>query len=99
MFDRSMTPASSGPTIESPADPGEVLLDLASRMDSDGGMPGKSTESRAIATVIALLAFLSQGHTPTGGTFRSHVARLTSFLKSLTGSLTVGRKSSPPLSN
>jgi hypothetical protein len=48
-------------------------------------MPGKNTESRAIATVIALLAFLSQGHTPTGGTFRSHVARLTSFLKSLTG--------------
>jgi hypothetical protein len=39
----------------------EILLDLASRMDSDGGMPGKNRESRAIATVIAVLAFLSQG--------------------------------------
>jgi hypothetical protein len=41
----------------------DILLDLASRMDSDGGMPGENRESRASATVIALLAFLSQGHT------------------------------------
>jgi hypothetical protein len=63
----------------------DILLDLASRMDSDGGMPGKNRESRAIATVIAVLAFLSQGHSPTGGAFRSHVVRLVSFLRSLTG--------------
>jgi hypothetical protein len=63
----------------------DILLALASRMDSDGGMPGKNHESRASATVIALLAFLSQGHTLTRGAFRSHVARLVSFLKSLTG--------------
>jgi len=62
----------------------DILLDLASRMDSDGGMPGKNRESRASATVIALLAFLSQGHTDTRGAFRSHVGRLVSFLKSLT---------------
>jgi Ca-activated chloride channel family protein len=63
----------------------DILLDLASRMDSDGGMPGKNREARASATVIALLAFLSQGHTPMRGAFRSHVARLVSFLKSQTG--------------
>jgi Ca-activated chloride channel family protein len=63
----------------------DILLDLASRMDSDGGMPGKNREARASATVIALLAFLSQGHTPLRGAFRSHVARLVSFLKSQTG--------------
>jgi hypothetical protein len=63
----------------------DILLALASRMDSDGGMPGKNHESRASATVIALLAFLSQGHTLTRGAFRSHVARLVSFLKSVTG--------------
>lgn len=63
----------------------ETLLDLASHMDPDGGMPGENAELRASATVIALLAFLSQGHTPTRGAFRSHVARLVSFLKSLTG--------------
>jgi len=48
-------------------------------------MPGKNSESRGSATVIAVLAFLSQGHTPTIGAFRSHVARLVSFLQSLTG--------------
>ena len=60
----------------------DFLIDLASHMDSDGGMPGDNLGSRAIATVVALLAFLSQDHG--GGAFRSHVARLVSFLKSLT---------------
>jgi hypothetical protein len=63
----------------------EILLDLASRMDSDGGMPGKDPSSRAVATIVALMAFVSQGHTPTAGAFRSHVARLARFLKSLSG--------------
>jgi hypothetical protein len=71
--------------VRPPESAEDILLDLASRMDSDGGMPGKNSEFRAIATVIAVLAFLSQGHSPTGGAFRSHVARLVSFLKSLTG--------------
>ena len=63
----------------------DILLGLASRMDSDGGMPGKNRESRALATVIALLAFVAQGHTPTRCAFRSHVTRLVSFLESLNG--------------
>jgi hypothetical protein len=63
----------------------DILLDLASGMESDGGMPGDNRESRVSATIIALLAFLSQGHTHTRGAFRSHVARLESFLQSLTG--------------
>jgi Ca-activated chloride channel family protein len=65
--------------------PEDILLDLASRLDSDGGMPGKDRESRAVAAAVTLLAFLSQGHTATQGAFRSHVARLVEFLKSLTG--------------
>jgi Ca-activated chloride channel family protein len=76
-------PAGTTPSPSQLAD--DILLDLASRMDSDGGMPGKNSESRAIATVVALLAFLSQGHTAENGAFRSHVARLVLFLKSLTG--------------
>jgi hypothetical protein len=48
-------------------------------------MPGEDRESRGGAAVIALLAFLSQGHTLTRGAFRSHVARLVSFLTSLAG--------------
>jgi len=76
-------PSASMPTRPETAD--DILLALASRMDSDGGMPGKNREARALATVVALLAFVSHGHTPTGGAFRSHVARLVSFLESLTG--------------
>jgi hypothetical protein len=72
-------------TVRSAETAEDVLLDLASRMDSDGGMTGTNHESRAVATVIALLALLSQGHTSTGGAFRSHVARLVSFLTSLSG--------------
>ncbi len=63
----------------------DILLDLASRMESDGGMPGKNLESRVSATIVALLAFVSQGHTHSRGAFRSHVARLESFLQSLAG--------------
>ena len=63
----------------------EVLLELASRMESDGGMPGADVPARAIASVIALMAFVSRGHTPSAGAFRSHVARLVKFLKSLSG--------------
>jgi hypothetical protein len=75
-------PAYTGHPAETADD---ILFDLASQMDSDGGMPGKNRESRAIATIIAVLTFLSHGHSPGGGAFRSHVARLVSFLKSLTG--------------
>ena len=70
------------PLVETAED---ILLDLASRMESDGGMPGENRESRVSATIVALLAFLSQGHSHTRGAFRSHVARLESFLQSLTG--------------
>ena len=60
-------------------------MDLASALEPDGGMPGKDAESRAAATLAALLAFVSQGHTPTSGAFRSHVARLIKFLQLLKG--------------
>jgi len=81
-MDAAEAPADAARPAETAED---ILLDLASHMDSDGGMPGKNRESRAIATVLALLAFLSQGHSPTGGAFRSHVVRLVSFLRPLTG--------------
>ena len=81
----AMSAAAPAEPARPPETAEDILLDLASRMDSDGGMPGKNPESRAIATLTALLAFLSQGHTPTDGAFRSHVARLVAFLKSLTG--------------
>jgi Ca-activated chloride channel family protein len=83
---QQMRPAEVSANTARPGETAEdILLELASRMDSDGGMPGKNGESRASATVVALLAFLSQGHTLTRGAFRLHVARLVSFLKSQTG--------------
>jgi Ca-activated chloride channel family protein len=63
----------------------DSLLALASAMDSDGGMPGKGVEARASASVVALLAFLANGHTPSSGAFRSHAARLVRFLESVSG--------------
>lgn len=73
------------PPPRSPSSPEDMLLAVASAMDSDGGMPGGSREARAAATVVALLAFLAHGHTPSSGAFRSHVARLVAFLESLSG--------------
>jgi Ca-activated chloride channel family protein len=58
----------------------DLLIDAAARMEPDGGMPGKDADERASATLIALLAFVSNGHTAKTGAFRSHVARLTAFL-------------------
>lgn len=63
-------------------EPEDLLLELASRMEADGGMPGPTQEARLGATIAALFAFLSQGHTAHAGAFRSHVGRLLSFLKS-----------------
>jgi len=65
--------------------PEDFLMELAARLESDGGMPGSNVEARADATAVAVLAFLSQGHTPSSGAFRSHVSKLVKFLKSLSG--------------
>jgi len=62
----------------------DVLLDLASRIEPDGGMPGNTDEERALATILALLCFLAEGHTVRSGAFRSHVERLVTFLESAT---------------
>ena len=59
-----------------------TLLELAAKMEPDGGMPGRTEEERVQATILALLAFLAEGHTERSGTFRSHVRRLLAFLES-----------------
>jgi len=62
---------------------GDDLLDLAAILESDGGMPGDSSDERAARTIAAVLAFAAEGHTLTTGTFRLHLTRLVRFLKSL----------------
>jgi len=90
LFRRS--PAAPPPPPRSPSSPEDMLLAVASDMDSDGGMPGGNRDARASATVVALLAFLAHGHTPSSGAFRSHVARLVGFLESLSGLDAVKRR-------
>jgi Ca-activated chloride channel family protein len=57
------------------------LLKLASSLEPDGGLPGKTEEERAQATVLALLLFLAEGHSAKAGAFRAHVKRMIKFLE------------------
>ena len=61
----------------------DLLVNLASQLEPDGGMPGGAASERAARSVAALLAFVAAGHTLTTGAFRSHVARLVEYLKSI----------------
>ncbi len=63
----------------------DTLMDLASSLEPDGGMPGWDLSKRATRSVTTMMAFVSQGHTLNGGAFRSHVARLVTYLKSVSG--------------
>jgi Ca-activated chloride channel family protein len=58
-----------------------ALLLLASCIEPDGGMPGKTDEERVQATILALLKFLAGGHNVSQGAFRAHVKRLVEFLE------------------
>src|SRR5439155_2094376 len=61
--------------------PEDLLLELASRLQPDGGMRSNNDEERLSLTLVALLCFLAEGHTAQSGTFRSHVERLLTFVK------------------
>jgi hypothetical protein len=63
----------------------DLLMDLASQLEPDGGMPGRSDSERAARSIAALLAFLAAGHSERSGAFRSHVKRLAAYLRSATG--------------
>jgi hypothetical protein len=56
------------------------LLELAIRIEPDGGMPGRNNEDRVLATLAALLELLAEGNTPASGPFRAHVRRLLDYL-------------------
>jgi hypothetical protein len=56
-------------------------MELASRLEPDGGMPGGSEEERVSASLDALLAFAKQGHTAKSGAFRSHVQKLIQYIE------------------
>ncbi len=61
--------------------PANGLVDLAARLEPDGGIPGSTEQERLAATVSALLEFAADGNTIHRGPFRTHVRRLASFLE------------------
>jgi Ca-activated chloride channel family protein len=71
--------------IERGLDETDRLMAIAASLLPDGGAPGKDADERALATACAVLAFASEGHTPDEGAFRAHVARMVSYLASVTG--------------
>jgi len=56
------------------------LLEDASRLEADGGMPGDSLEERITASLDLLERLLDHGSTRAKGPFRHHVRRLLDFL-------------------
>ena len=80
LFSRRQVPKQA--KVGQNADP---LMELASGLEPDGGMPGENASVRAARSVVAVLAFVAEGHTLTAGAFRAHVARLVAFLKSVAG--------------
>jgi Ca-activated chloride channel family protein len=57
------------------------LVAMAARIEPDGGMPGRTDEERVLASILAVLRFLAEGHSWHSGTFRKHVQRLVKFLE------------------
>jgi len=61
----------------------DILIELASQLEPDGGMAGENQTQRATRSIAVLYAMISYGHTPRAGAFRSHVTRLVDFLQRL----------------
>jgi Ca-activated chloride channel family protein len=74
--------AAAGPTFGFGVPAPSALVTLASLIEPDGGMPGGNEEERVLATILALLRFLAEGHAANRGAFRPHVKRLLEFLES-----------------
>jgi hypothetical protein len=71
----------SPPAAQPPRDrTEETLLEVAQRIEPDGGMPGQTQEERILASLLAVLLFAKEGHTATAGAFMPHMQRLLSFL-------------------
>jgi len=64
-----------------PQAPEDALLDLAQQIEPDGGMPGENEFERMVHSLVAILAFVVEGHTRATGAFRAHVQRLMHFLE------------------
>jgi hypothetical protein len=82
MFRYAMDPRGGAKPAPAPPAPGDLSFDLATLLAPDGGLPANTDEERILATLVGLLYFLSEGHTPGSGAFRAHVQRMLGFLDS-----------------
>ena len=60
----------------------DLLVELAGRIKSDGGLPGADLAERLAASAVLLLALLETATDGQGQAFQAHIARLTKFLTS-----------------
>jgi hypothetical protein len=61
----------------------DPMMELAARIEEDGGMPGVNLAERAKHTIEALATFVKEGNTRHRGTFRAHVSRLADWLRTV----------------
>ena len=59
----------------------QLLFELASRLEPDGGMPGREPKHRVLNSFVVLLCLLENGSSFDKGPFRAHICRLTTFIK------------------
>ena len=59
----------------------DLLLEDASRLEADGGMPGDTPQERITASLELLERLIDHGSTRAKGPFRHHVRRLLEFLE------------------
>lgn len=70
-----------------PAKQFDQLFDLLGRLEPDGGLPGRTTERRILASLFLLLRLLEEGGAPETSRYRVHIERIIEFLRSATEAL------------
>ncbi len=69
--------------VESSFEDTNPLVELATLIESDGGMPGDSLGERVKQTLLALLCFSAEETINRSGIFKKHSQRLLSFIQGL----------------
>lgn len=77
----SPMPAPAAARAAAPATPEDTLVELAARLEGDGGLPGKNPQERVMCTMAALLCFPGQGGAAGQGPFSRHLALMIKFLE------------------
>jgi hypothetical protein len=67
-------------TQEAKHDP---LVELATLIEPDGGMPGKTLAERALRTLLTLLCFQTEERISQRGTFKKHLAKMQAFMQGI----------------